>query len=323
MTNVGILSQGYPDSPVGLVTTLNPESVKWHTRCSFNCGSTCVTPRGSELAIEGLCKLSLLCILRSRGWAPGAQTLGCYALGGPTNYVHNMSSSRMYFLALAKSSDIFSRFPKDEDHVPFMLHGMHEQYYKLLLKLRKPADFLKLQQLQDDAVAPKAITDAPEFTQLLAAIKEVESDDETKAEGAQFPDPSELALPAPAAADVADLHKKAVVVLAGASGVVADVSSSWTAVVDGQQVRVHFDNCTHSSGHQRAYVACPLGRTTHPACFKYTQVNKHAGDEHAVAWLACWYRDALANPGKSKRQHRDFLLADADVREVLSTVSSS
>lgn len=28
-----------------------------------------------------------------------------------------------------------------------------------------------------------------------------------------------------------------------------------------------------------------------------------------------WYRDALANPGKSKRQHRDFRLADTDVRD--------
>ena len=81
----------------------------------------------------------------------------------------------------------------------------------------------------------------------------------------EFPDPRVLALPAPDAADVADLRRKAVIALSGPRSAAVDISSVWTAAVGGCRVRVHFDKCTHSAGHHRAYVACPLGRTAHPA----------------------------------------------------------
>lgn len=48
---------------------------------------------------------------------------------------------------------------------------------------------------------------------------------------------------------------------------------------------VHFDNCSHASGHLRAYSRCAWG---HARCFKYVQVNVAGGRSRAIAWVHAW-----------------------------------
>ena len=45
---------------------------------------------------------------------------------------------------------------------------------------------------------------------------------------------------------------------------------------DGRKVEVHFDNCFHSSGKHRCYIACPCSGAGghHFECYKYSQVDR-------------------------------------------------
>ena len=62
--------------------------------------------------------------------------------------------------------------------------------------------------------------------------------------------------------------------LGGASSTHVDLTRRF--LVDNDVV-VSFDNCVHSSGHQRAYIRCCAGRA-HEACFKYTVIHRHASE---------------------------------------------
>ena len=63
-------------------------------------------------------------------------------------------------------------------------------------------------------------------------------------------------------------------------GVKLDISFEKSIKLEGQTHTVHFDNASHSSGKQRAYVTC---RSGHCACFKYRIVEKFLSCEHATA----------------------------------------
>jgi hypothetical protein len=72
---------------------------------------------------------------------------------------------------------------------------------------------------------------------------------------------------------------------------------------------VKFDNPSHASGIQRAYIECPWG---HEGCYRYRQVNLTPNYDDMVALLYTW---AIQGEGKTKEQHRD------EVQPTLAEVS--
>ena len=102
-------------------------------------------------------------------------------------------------------------------------------------------------------------------------------------------------------------------------------------------VVVSFDNCVHTSGHQRAYARCCGGRA-HEACFKYTVMHRHASEvilskqtwnkqtsthdqEHAVAWCAAWaLRGRGCDASFKKDQHKAFEPEEAAVNSLLDKI---
>lgn len=62
--------------------------------------------------------------------------------------------------------------------------------------------------------------------------------------------------------------------------------SSMNAGVGRLIVPVHWDNCSHASGKQRAYIKCVC--THHSACFRYRQCDLERDPRRLVAWLLAW-----------------------------------
>ena len=122
--------------------------------------------------------------------------------------------------------------------------------------------------------------------------------------------------------------------LGGASSTHVDLTRRF--LVDNDVV-VSFDNCVHSSGHQRAYIRCCAGRAQE-ACFKYTgpPTNQHPpprggtggalqtsthDQAHAVAWCAAWALRARGCAAAfTKVQHKAFEPEEAAVNSLLDKI---
>ena len=81
--------------------------------------------------------------------------------------------------------------------------------------------------------------------------------------------------------------------------------SCWRLCCNGEQCKVLFDNCSHQSGKQRCYIACPSPH--HAACFKYSMVHLFLDDAAAAAWLMAWANHARNKPAAfTKCRHAAF-----------------
>ena len=103
------------------------------------------------------------------------------------------------------------------------------------------------------------------------------------------------------------------VLLGGEGGLLgrADVGREMLVEVDGTVIKVHFDRCSHASGHQRGYVRClrhgPVDQGGHPACFKYMQVRKRGTQRKTAGYLAAWACEcARREPTWLKQDHKQF-----------------
>ena len=91
----------------------------------------------------------------------------------------------------------------------------------------------------------------------------------------------------------------------------ADFSEHANVQCGDRSVKVHFDNYTHSSGKQRAYVrCCARGDTAHPRCFYYGVVEQWPNKRIAAAWLAAW---ASTETEMTKSEHMKFTPSQAAV----------
>jgi hypothetical protein len=163
-------------------------------------------------------------------------------------------------LSLLQSAEILARFPLDDEHVPFILHGMPEPYYRLLLNLNTAGALAQFQDIVDRAGEPKAIVHDDGFIALLNAGDgaELKSDDEPEFADALIVDPALLVLPPLDPNDVITMQKNAVAAMLGHTAAAVDIAETRYGEVDGHRVSVHFDNCSHQSGKPRIYCACPL-----------------------------------------------------------------
>ena len=83
------------------------------------------------------------------------------------------------------------------------------------------------------------------------------------------------------------------------------------------RIDVHLDNCSHSSGKHRAYVAGPV--KWHSACYKYSIVERFESLAHVSAWLTAWARYAATrSPADfSKEQHKAYVPSEEEWRALV------
>ena len=205
---------------------------------------------------------------------------------------------------------MLAKLAVDDAVLPLVYHGMPESYYKLLLRMGGPRDAKELLALLEGAPNPKMLSDQL-FAQLLPAVEAVGNMQD--ADGLPQNLPAMLDMPRDAAAvqeDVARVHRMAAQVLRAIPADMIDFRSTMACSDGGFPVQAHFDNCSHSTGKQRGYVACPVA--WHSACFKYTIVDKFESHKHAAAWLTAWARHAVSQTPDifSKTDHGKFNPAD-------------
>ena len=81
-------------------------------------------------------------------------------------------------------------------------------------------------------------------------------------------------------------------------------------------LKVNLDNCSHASGIQRAYIACPMEH--HKACFRYKSVHLMPSQRRLTAWLCCWALHAAPHGESfSKDDHKGHDPDDAAVDEIM------
>ena len=82
------------------------------------------------------------------------------------------------------------------------------------------------------------------------------------------------------------------------------------------QVRVGFDNWSHSSGNRRAFTTCKR----HKQCRKWVYIKDFPSPEHACAYLLAWQSDASLFPFETMAQsHIAHIPSDQLVKHCLET----
>ena len=263
---------------------------------------------GSTLQRRQHPKLTLMMLLSSRGWRPlaGRPAGKRYARGDELLYDVSPSRPKSYFQALALADQIFDRLAVLEADLPVIHHAMPSGYYQLLLGMKSAADAKALHALMDKHGDPSAIRNE-KFLELLEGEDTSSSDGEVdEVIPRDLPMLLDIAPPAledPTAADIKHVHKVISQVLRAVPAAMVDIRSRWACRGIGHQV--HFDNASHSSGRQRAYITCPVA--WHAACFRYTTVDLWESPAHAAAFLCCWADHATKQPRTwTKDNHTDF-----------------
>ena len=269
------------------------------------------------------CKLTNLMLLHALGWQPVAlgerAALRYYISGAERFYREGLQQAKLYFSALASSDTILRKLSAvmSEDSVPIIHHGMPESYYKALIQLHTAADLARLVAILDRAPAVASIGDSP-FAALLGKDHDDDTGDDTDGENvlpALLDDPCLVP-------DVQATHRLAAAVLTGLPADRADLRSTWSTPPGDNAMKVMFDNCSHSSGKQRCYIACPRKNKGHPACFKYATCELFPSEERAAAWLCAWADGAVGKDGPEfdKEWHKKFEPLPADVERFLAVI---
>ena len=236
-------------------------------------------------------KLELVRHLILQGWlvhdGPG---LAPYTAEGPKQFPSTiLGKSKWYMAALLEAAAILNK------GAPQIHHNRPEAYYQCLLDL----------QILDDlwAIDGSSTTNA-RYRQLLQGILAPEQPVLEDAQNAA--DLEALALEDAVEAGALPLLAPPVDAQA-----VMDASRiiKPAAIAGHPEVQIKYDSCSHSSGHQRAYVTCL--NPEHDRCFKYTQVRLHACQRDMCAFLYAWAVMGLTTP--TKEQHKQELPWPTDV----------
>ena len=233
-----------------------------------------------------------------------------YITGAPMEYVIQTTKSKLYFAALALKDLIFPRLPPGA----VIQHGLGESYYKGLVFLRKAHELNSLCMLADRAQVKDS-----DFAAVLADSDVLLPHDEEAPSEAVTPLALEWDGLCPDV-DAEAIRRISAQVLSQVDVAMVDISSHILVEHDGLQFKTLFDNCSSSSGKQRAYIMCPLGgaRRVHCGCFRYATVEHFDSYEHAAAFLTVWALEATRHDASEfdKLAHRYFKPRDADVAEI-------
>ena len=250
------------------------------------------------------CKLELLVALLQKGWkaSPHIALLPFRVDSAKEFLASGIKGSRWYFVALLQAGLIF------EKGISCVVHDMPGSYYQLLCE----GDAEQLRQLP-----PMENIRRCAHRHFLALLKRQPLPELLEQDAFPLPEDGgpdqEAEVPQDGAIAVAPEPSEAHPVLEGPS---LAVPAGFTVDVrhrpDAPLCRVRYDNATHASGIQRAYIGCPWG---HPDCWKYRQTNLTPDKDEMIAYLYCW---ALQGEGRSKEEHRDQVVpSSADVRKMM------
>lgn len=286
------------------IIQINLETVSWVCSHGLQHGTKYALGHVSLSNVDKQSKLSALMFLCSLGWTPSAENLSgrYYEASSEKVFDASLQRPKVYFVALCMSASILRKLSTSEAALPVIYHGMPQAYYKALLSL--PAS--KMQAIADiieQTPHIKRIRDS-EFAALLDGCEGVPEREEGP-EGQHML--AVLDAPSPAEVDAQRVHRIAASVLRGLPAEFVDIRSCMVATSANRTLRVNFDNCSHSSGKQRAYIACPAPH--HSACFKYSVVERFESNEDCAAWLMAWADHARSQPAAefNKRAHMSFV----------------
>ena len=182
----------------------------------------------------------------------------------PKIYTLALGRSKWYHIALAQAHQILAKLPSADDHCMLITYHRNqpESYYKGLVMLTDAAKLSSLMRFADQNTHNNKECE-------LAVLSLIED-----GKGASANDPSLAvpALPAPDPEDCQSIHGVARQVLQCLPSSQVDISSRFHVRVEGRIFKLCFDSCSHASGKQREYVACPARH--HTACFRYGIVEQ-------------------------------------------------
>jgi len=275
-----------------LLVSVNHQAVQWCHAAGLERGIIDIAGNIDLSAPRS--KLALMARLVSTGWR--ASALGdigeYYAEGVDKVFELSTSRSKSYYAVMVLCDKILPRMAIDDSVLPAVYHGMTESYYKLLLRLRSRGDALALQALLDGAGQRRHLRDE-HFAKLLPSSESKQAQQHFAVDGIPENLPALLDRPVDdsrAAQDIARVHRMAAQVLRARPSEMVDLRSTMRCADGLSRIDVHLDNCSHSSGKQRAYVACPV--KWHSACYKYSIVERFENLAHVSAWLTAWGRYA-------------------------------
>ena len=219
--------------------------------------------------------------------------------------------SRMYFVALLKSATILDKMPLTLG-IPVIKHSMPETYYKALLflegvRLNKFLLALEAKHGEDEGIDDGAIAHALDEAGSLAIS--------SRRKQLAIEDQLEIPAPTTPPAELATINMVGMQLLFGPP---ADRVNLAAKFMCGSHA-IHFDNFTHASRKQRAFVRCP--HRAHEACFRYLAIDTTPSQNHAIAFLAAW-ADHARSAGKhySKEQHKRYQPSSSEIACFLSDI---
>lgn len=196
--------------------------------------------------------------------------------------------SRWYYIALVSIDAIFAK------GIGGVYHGKGEAYYKGLCLL--PAE--RLAKLDLAKMSERECVKALAAAQLDPLMVE---------DGAEFADGRDEE---PEPADSDDRIYAAIISARPMAALVPRDSSRMYAGVD---FRIYYDNCSHQSGRQRAWVVCP--DTGHSRCFRYRFLDSFPSGAHCEAFLIAWAHPAV--DGSLRREEHQRFIPTVDACEVV------
>ena len=266
--------------------SINFDSLRWKSCLELERGDSSAASHASLKNIASQSKLSVIAYLCSNGWTPLHDADMApflhghppqYELDDPRIFLLKAKLSKAYFVALATAEEILTRMLSFD--LPLGIHhGMKETYYRVLMNGKRD-DLMSLAALLDglDVQAILQLKDS-DFKVLMSdealAIQDADPVCNVPALEDEAPD---LMSDDETLIDAAFIHRVGLAVVAPRPRSSVDISQTKTITfLHGRTVAVHFDNCSHSSGKQRCYIACPCSGPAghHHECFKYSQVDR-------------------------------------------------
>ena len=294
-----------------LLIRINHDAVKWKATSDVENGDRSLVSHVQWRKPSQHPKLSLMMHLCSKGWLPMLKgpAAGYYSAGDEQHFLALEGRPKTYFAVLCQADEVLQRLAISDESIPLIYHSMPDAYYRLLLRVDSSRSVQALLDLIGSAPNVEALTDK-NFKELLPACDDGEgSGDDAGEEDMGLPALKDM-VPAigrlrPTDADIAQSHRIAKQVLSGIPASMVDIKTKWCRRFGGRDCYVHFDNCSHASGRQRAWIGCP--HKFHHACFKYVYIDTYESPRECAAWLVEWSEHARGMPIEwSKQEHLRF-----------------
>ena len=236
-------------------------------------------------------KIEVLGRLREQGWQHAENTGDGYEAGSPKVFQFIWSRPLSYFVALHSHLTIFAK------GVRSIMHNGADSYYRCLLSLR--ADKLSV-------VLREGSEMSNEF--YANALKDEGDFDDGRG---LCPVPSHV-----------NMDEQPLDMLVDMPPLLPPAAScaEWARCVvkgpDGLSHKIWFDNCSHGSGHKRAWVNC-----SKHGCIKYVPI--FGGYRSFCGAMHMWWRRQHELPEISKAEHLDSWPCQEDIDNASSTIELS